>query len=169
MINVTSRTGLAIVITVLCSTSGPLSACSIVPLLEAFEANHTEAIAPVTPNFKVAGIKRGSDDGNLGSCSDFGFIIFKLSGSYPPQGYIFERVSGEFEDRLFEPVAVMPSQFIDDNSSFTFVWLDGSSNEQEPINITVSIVAVNQAGERSKAQFLELRHPYNTLPWWRFW
>jgi|TARA_Y100001968_G_scaffold322586_1_gene358931 hypothetical protein len=140
-----------------------------VPLLEAFEANHTEAIAPVTPNFKVAGIKRGSDDGNLGSCSDFGFIIFKLSGSYPPQGYIFERVSGEFEDRLFEPVAVMPSQFIDDNSSFTFVWLDGSSNEQEPINITVSIVAVNQAGERSKAQFLELRHPYNTLPWWRFW
>ncbi len=169
MIKISSRTGLAIVITVLCSTSGPLSACSIVPLLEAFEANHTEAIAPVTPNFKVAGIKRGSDDGNLGSCSDFGFIIFKLSGSYPPQGYIFERVSGEFEDRLFEPVAVMPSQFIDDNSSFTFVWLDGSSNEQEPINITVSIVAVNQAGERSKAQFLELRHPYNTLPWWRFW
>lgn len=169
MIKISSRTGLAIVITVLCSTSGPLSACSIVPLLEAFEANHTEAIAPVTPNFKVAGIKRGSDDGNLGSCSDFGFITFKLSGSYPPQGYIFERVSGEFEDRLFEPVAVMPSQFIDDNSSFTFVWLDGSSNEQEPINITVSIVAVNQAGERSKAQFLELRHPYNTLPWWRFW
>ena len=169
MIKISSRTGLAIVITVLGSTSGPLSACSIVPLLEAFEANHTEAIAPVTPNFKVAGIKRGSDDGNLGSCSDFGFIIFKLSGSYPPQGYIFERVSGEFEDRLFEPVAVMPSQFIDDNSSFTFVWLDGSSNEQEPINITVSIVAVNQAGERSKAQFLELRHPYNTLPWWRFW
>ena len=169
MIKISSRTGLAIVITVLCSTSGPLSACSIVPLLEAFEANHTEAIAPVTPNFKVAGIKRGSDDGNLGSCSDFGFIIFKLSGSYPPQGYIFERVSGEFEDRVFEPVAVMPSQFIDDNSSFTFVWLDGSSNEQEPINITVSIVAVNQAGERSKAQFLELRHPYNTLPWWRFW
>ena len=169
MIKITSRSGLIILFTVLCGVSGHLNACSLVPLLEAFEASDTEVSAPVMPGFKVAGIERGSDDGNLGSCSDFGFIIFKLSGSYPPQGYIFERVSGEFEDRLFEPVAVMPSQFIDDNSSFTFVWLDGSSNEQEPINITVSIVAVNQAGERSKAQFLELRHPYNTLPWWRFW
>ena len=169
MIKISSRTGLAIVITVLCSTSGPLSACSIVPLLEAFEANHTEAIAPVTPNFKVAGIKRGSDDGNLGSCSDFGFIIFKLSGSYPPQGYIFERVSGEFEDRLFEPVAVMPSQFIDDNSSFTFVWLDGSSNEQEPITFTVSIVAVNGAGERSEPQYLEVKDPGVAPSWWKFW
>ena len=169
MIKITSRTGLAIVITVLCSLSGHLNACSLLPLLEAFEAPHTEAIAPITPNFKVAGIERGSDDGNLGSCSDFGFITFKLSGSYPPQGYIFERVSGEFEDRLFEPVAVKPSKFVNDNASFTFVWLDGSSNEQEPINITVSIVAVNGTGERSVAQLLEVRHPGVASPWWKFW
>ncbi|WP_146129609.1 hypothetical protein [Alteromonas alba] len=82
----TSRSGLAILITVLCSVSGQLNACSLVPLLEAFEASHTEALAPVTPNFKVAGIERGSDDGNYGSCSDFGFITFKLSGSYPRKG-----------------------------------------------------------------------------------
>ena len=169
MIKITSRSGLIILFTVLCGVSGHLNACSLVPLLEAFEASDTEVSAQVMPGFKVAGIERGSDDGNFGSCSDFGFITFKLSGNYPPQGYIFERVKGEFEDRLFEPVAVIPSKFVDDNASFTFVWLDGSSNEQEPINITVSIVAVNQAGERSKAQFLELRHPYNTLPWWRFW
>ena len=81
MIKITSRTGLAIVITVLCSVSGQLNACSLMPLLEAFEANHTEAIAPVTPNFKVVGIERGSDDGNFASCSDVGFITFKLSGS----------------------------------------------------------------------------------------
>ena len=169
MINFTSRTGLAIVITVLCSLSGQLYACSLVPLLEAFDANHTEAIAPVTPNFKVVGIERGSDDGNFASCSDFGFITFKLSGSYPPQGYIFERVSGEFEDRLFEPVAVKPSKFVDDNSSFTFVWLDGSSNEQELIDFTVSIVAVNGAGERSEPQYLKVRHPGVASPWWKFW
>ncbi len=169
MIKMTSRSGLAILITVLCSVSGQLNACSLVPLLEAFEASHTEALAPVTPNFKVAGIERGSDDGNYGSCSDFGFITFKLSGSYPPQGYIFERVRGEFEDRLFEPVAVIPSKFIDDKALFTFVWLDGSSSEQEPISFTVSIVAVNGAGERSEPQYLDVRHPGIAAPWWKFW
>ena len=169
MIKITSRSGLIILFTVLCGVSGHLNACSLVPLLEAFEASDTEVSAPVMPGFKVAGIERGSDDGNFGSCSDFGFITFKLSGNYPPQGYIFERVSGEFEDRLFEPVAVKPSKFVDDNSSFTFVWLDGSSNEQEPIDFTVSIVAVNMAGERSEPQYLKVRHPGVASPWWKFW
>ena len=62
MIKITSRTGLAILLTVLCSVSKQLNACSLVPLLEAFEANHTEALAPVKPHFKLAGIERGSDD-----------------------------------------------------------------------------------------------------------
>ena len=74
-----------------------------------------------------------------------------------------------FDDRLFEPVAVIPSKFVDDNASFTFVWLDGSSNEQEPITFTVSIVAVNGAGERSEPQYLEVKDPGVAPSWWKFW
>ena len=158
---------LLLVLSLLAFKSG---ACSFAPAFDDFVISQSTLVVASKPNFSVASIHRGTDDGNNGSCSDAGFIELKL-GTTPinEQGYIFEIVKGEFEDQLFNESPVVPSKFMDDNKLYSFLWLDGSNEEQEAINITVKIIAVSQSGDLSEPQLLEITHPGVKKPWWKVW
>ena len=52
---------------------------------------------------------------------------------------------------------------------FSFLWLDGSNEEQEPIDITVQIIAVSLSGNKSEPQLLTITHPGIQKPWWKVW
>ncbi len=145
-------------------------ACSFLPAFDDFVITDSSAVKATKPNFTVDSIHRGTDDGNHGSCSDAGFIELKLD-TVPlhEQGYIFKIIEGKFEDQLFYESPVVPSKFIDSKKLYSFVWLDGSSEEQEPINITVQIIAVSRSGNKSEPQILKITHPGVEKPWWKVW
>jgi hypothetical protein len=150
--------------------SSPVIAGSFRPMLEEFQITTEEGAVAIKPDFIVASIHRGFDDGNSTSTSDAGIITFQL-GTIPPQkqGYIFEIVEGEFEDRLFYEAPVTPTRFVKNKGSFTFIWLDGDSDEQEAFKIRVKIVGVSKSGTLSEPQFLEVSHPGIQKPWWKLW
>jgi hypothetical protein len=93
-------------------------ACSFAPAFDDFVISQSTLVVASKPNFSVASIHRGTDDGNHGSCSDAGFIELKL-GVTPSneQGYVFKIVEGNFEDQLFNESPVVPSKFMDDKNS----------------------------------------------------
>ena len=158
---------LFLVLSLLAFKSG---ACSFAPAFDEFVISQSTVVVASQPNFSVASIHRGTDDGNHGSCSDAGFIELKLKTTPTnEQGYIFKIVEGKFEDQLFNESPVVPSKFMDDNKLYSFLWLDGSNEEQEPINITVEIIAVSQSGDKSKPQLLKITHPGVKKPWWKVW
>jgi len=140
------------------------------PTKMAFEPSSTEEIQPIKPTFVVNHIGRGEDDGNHGSCSDAGMISLKLNEKPPlKQGYIFEIVEGEFEDSLFDGTPVIINDLIENKSTYSFIWFDGNSDEQEPINIKVKIIAVSNSGHKSTPQYVVIKHPGIKKPWWKIW
>ncbi|GIU53524.1 hypothetical protein [Shewanella sp. KT0246] len=143
---------------------------SFIPLLDDFEPTYEVEIKAVKPNFVVDSIRRGTDDGNYASTSDAGIITFRLTNlPKQVQGYIFEIVEGDFEDRLFIGNPVTPSKYVKDKSEFTFIWLDGSSEEQEAFKVKVKITAVSISGNKSESQYLTVSHAGVQKPWWKFW
>lgn len=120
------------------------------------QEKHVEASKP---NFEVASIHRGTDDGNGASCSDAGIINLKIKDdSLQNQGYIFEIVQGVFEGNPFRKEAIFPDKLWHNKKLYRFIWFDGNSVEQEPFNIMVKIVSVSISGHKSEPQFLEIRH-----------
>jgi len=159
-----------IIVAALIFFSSSSFACSFVQMTEDFDIDAEFAPTPMTPNFVVEKIVRGSDDGNIGSCSDAGILTLKRKNSPEnPTGYIFEILTGEFEDQLFYPEPVRATERFEQEGLYKFVWLDGSNDEQEPINIEVKIVALSKSGERSKPQILKVTHPGIKKPWWKIW
>lgn len=149
--------------------SSVLSAGSFVPLLDEFEVNGSVKTVPTAPKFSVREIHRGTD-GNFGSTSDAGVLVLVNElGPTPNQGYYFSIVKGHFEDALFTKKPVTPTEFADNAATFTFIWLDGASKEQEAFNITVKIVAVSKSGKLSEPQLIEITHQGVQKPWWKFW
>ena len=145
-------------------------ACSFMQMLQPFEVVDGSGAAPDNPSFSVKKVHRGKDDGNFASCSDAGIITLKLD---PEQnagmGYIFEIVEGEFEDQLFTGEPITATEHYAKDGLYKFLWLDGSSDEQEPINIVVKIQAVSKTGEKSSPQLLNVSHPGVKKPWWKVW
>lgn len=140
------------------------------PLLGDFQVTTEEGVQAVKPDFFVKYIRRGSDDGNHASTSDAGIITFQLGTiTSREQGYIFEIIEGAFEDQLFREAPVTPTQYAENKGSFTFIWLDGSSDKQEAFQFKVKIVGVSKSGALSEPQLLEVSHPGIKKPWWKLW
>ena len=150
------------------------SACtlagSFAPMTEEFFISSAENIDAIKPDFVIKSIERGFDDGNLASTSDAGIITLQLK-SIPlvSQGYTFEIISGEFEDQLFPKYPITTTKYADNAGSFTFIWLDGSSNSQEPFSISIKISGVSASGAKSEPQFLTISHAGVKKPWWKLW
>jgi len=159
-----------LLITALILVSSSVMAGGFKRMLEDFEITTEENIQALKPDFFVKYIRRGSDDGNFASTSDAGIITFQLA-TIPSQeqGYTFEIVEGEFEDQLFHEGPVTQTKFSKNKGSFTFIWLDGSSDEQEAFKIKVKIVGVSKSGSRSEPQLIEVSHPGIKKPWWKLW
>lgn len=145
-------------------------ACSFMPTKEVFKTSAVEKVEPNIPSFELSHIGRGEDDGNHGSCSDAGVISLTLKKiPLNEQGYIFEIVEGSFEDTLFDSAPVIINDLIEDKSTYSFIWFDGNSDEQEPINIKVKITAVSKSGHQSAPQYVDIKHPGIKKPWWKIW
>ena len=139
-------------------------------MTEEFEVVPGDGVPPVVPNFKVEKIVRGTDDGNLASCSDAGILTLKnLDIPGESTGYIFSIVEGQFEDQLFHEKPIQATDYFLKDSLYNFIWLDGSSDVQEPIDVTIEIVAISKTGQRSSPQKLKVMHPGVSKPWWKFW
>ncbi len=143
-------------------------ACSFMRVIEKFEHTKEATIEPSRPNFSVNDITRGTI-GESGSCNDAGILSLAISPEPEDTGYIFSIVDGTFEDQLFPSGPVIRIRDTIKPSSYFFVWLDGYSTEQEPIDITVKIVAVSKDGGVSEPQLLKVVHPGVKKAWWKFW
>ncbi|WP_153916572.1 hypothetical protein [Shewanella sp. TC10] len=143
---------------------------SFAQMLTGFEKNSEEKVDAVKPNFIVQSIRRGTDDGNFASTSDAGLVTLQLTRlPEKPQGYTFEIVEGKFEDQLFTGEPVTPAKNVRDKREFTFIWLDGRSQEQEPFNVKVKITGISASGSESEPQYLVLSHPGVKKSWWKIW
>ncbi|WP_027858473.1 hypothetical protein [Marinobacterium jannaschii] len=144
-------------------------ACSFARVTEEFVTTNQESIIPEQPNFTLTSIHRGTK-GNIGSCNDAGSI--KLTVNPEPEqdtGYVFSISQGEFEDQLFGEKPIVRVKKYTEVGEYSFIWLDGYSVEQEPIDIVIRIVAVSKDGGESEPQFLKVSHPGVKKPWWKFW
>ncbi|WP_281556398.1 hypothetical protein [Thalassomonas sp. RHCl1] len=143
---------------------------SFAPMLKDFKLSSEKSLSAVKPDFIVQSIRRGTDDGNYASTSDAGIVTLKLT-SLPEQlqGYTFEIVEGNFEDKLFTDTPVTPTEYVQDKREFTFIWLDGSSEEQEAFKIKVKITGISTSGEQSEPQYLVISHPGVKKSWWKIW
>lgn len=139
------------------------NACSFAPGYDEFLPNplykgksHPLAI----PYASVESIKRGYDDGNRGSCSDAGIITIKFKNENPAKvtGYKLKIVSGTFENHVIPDYEVTPSRYNINENSMSFVWLDGSYNNQEQIDFVLQIIAVSPEGGESEPYHLKIQH-----------
>lgn len=137
-------------------------------MTQKFEITGEKSETPGKPNFEVKGIKRGSYDGNHGSCSDAGMITFVNLSSDTDIGYKFAIVEGTFEDTIFGDNPIVPSTFVNEGE-FTFRWFDGHTDDQEPIEITVEITPVSKSGSTGEPARLVVSHPGVKKPWWKIW
>ena len=66
-------------------------------------------------------------------------------------GYLFTLVSGSLPQGLELPGAVEPFA-----GELGFIWIDGRTNDQEPIDFTVRVVAIDLAGNESAPQMVRV-------------
>lgn len=121
--------------------------------------------APVTPDFEVKQIHRAIRADTCG----FGNASMDLRLKTLPkfkQGYSFEVVKGKL-DSAFELGKEVTSTH--NGNSYLLRWNDGNSNTQEPFNIVLKITAISQSGQKSKPQFLSVKHNGVSVPWWNIW
>ena len=84
-------------------------------------------------------------------------------------GFIFAIEEDQFEDQLFYPEPMILESDHTGSDEYFFIWNDGRTTEQEPIDITVKIVAVSKDGGRSEPQYLKVTHNGVKKPWWQLW
>lgn len=117
---------------------------------------YDESKIPPKPIVSVASIKRGFDDGNFASCSDAGIIELKVSTD--TIGYDIEVIEPE-EHRGTIPDGLYGAVREGDDYFIRFIWLDGSSNVQEPLSIKLAIKATSISGGISEPIQLIVEHP----------
>jgi len=130
---------------------------------------------PQKPNFIIKKISRGQRVRDNSSCfwlATLGTIsLEEVSAPKTPQGYLIEIVKGKFEDKTIfsnQPV-FLKYPYPKGSNIYNFEWSDGDSNIQEPFNITVKITGVSRSGEKSKPQYLQIKHQGVKVPWWNIW
>ena len=142
-------------------------ACSFAPGYQKFELSSTRppnsGPTPTTPSLSVHSIKRGTDDGNLASCSDAGVLTIALSDPEAAKnlGFLFELEGGAFPDKVLPDEIVAPIELADGTLGFYFVWLDLPTGRHnvEPIDVRVSVRAVSPTMVEGPKVTLDVRNP----------
>jgi len=147
-----------LIVIILLILSNKINACSFVQMIEEFKVNNavkTKTI-PTKPYFKFISIKRGSDDGNGGSCSDAGILsLEQINKPKLSTGYIFEIIEGIYKDKIFYSNPIVATQGFKEKGLYNFVWLD-KSRIKEPLEFKVKITAVSESGDKSEPQILQI-------------
>ena len=140
-------------------TATPALACSFAPGYRTFELN-SRAIplsgdAPAPPTARVAGLKRGFDDGKFGSCSDAAVLTIELLAGEADRniGYLFTIESGSLHDTKISDEIIAPIELSAGKLGFYFVWLDYGTD----ISATLKVQAFSSTGLEGGAIILEVR------------
>lgn len=141
---------------VLLLVTGPAWPCSIAVEAHVIDENEraVDKAPPGVPEVKLAELKRGrgpraAGDGSVGvsSCDDIGLIILHV---VPPQddrtpagklGYRAEWVSGDLPEDMDLSRTVRLGA-----DTMTLHWIDEARDDQDPIDFTIRVVAVDLAG-----------------------
>ena len=130
--------------------------------------------APVTGNVALVVRGRRVDSAVRSSCEGMGSIAIDITGAKddrtPPEriGYRITHVAGTLPDGLSLPsdVRLLPARrpVAGDASREVFVlslvWGDGATNDQEEIDFTLAVTAVDLAGnESAPSPPIRVRHP----------
>ncbi|MFV8784439.1 hypothetical protein ACNKU7_18640 [Microbulbifer sp. SA54] len=131
--------------------------CSFPRTYEIFQTAPPIALASVKvpkPEIAIGEISRGRD--GIGSmCADAGTIEVVITNHRRLTGYKFIVVDGEGPEAVFPKELITP---IPGRKNVRFVWLDGASDIQEPINLKVKVIAVNSLGVESKPTEVLVTH-----------
>ena len=120
-----------------------------------------EQISPEKPGFSVSSISRGKGGGQpAADCSDAGILVLESSIKLQKGvAYSIEVVKGKDKNAIFPSKPVIPTEHYFNNNQLVFVWLDGGTYEQDPINLTIGISSVSPGGVTSEQQILIISHP----------
>jgi hypothetical protein len=129
------------------------------------QAHAADASPPTAPIVTIQSIRRGKGPERQGcsqtasSCDDLGMIILQVSATDDQTetaslGYRIELVSGSLPSDLSLPeTAVRPAT----SEGLLLYWGDGNTDEQEALDFTLSIRAVDLAGNEGPPTAVEVR------------
>ncbi|MCX2795388.1 hypothetical protein OQJ62_10695 [Microbulbifer thermotolerans] len=106
------------------------------------------------PEIIIGEISRGRD-GAGSMCADAGTIEVEIVNHRRLTGYKFVVVDGEDSESIFPKEIITPTS---GRKSVRFVWLDGASDIQEPINLKLSVIAINSFGVESEPTEILVTH-----------
>ena len=167
------RALLAVTLAALASVASA-HACSLVstPHVLDPEEQKIDRKAPDRIDASVARVVRGRgsvahEDGTMSatSCDDMGSVVLALASRpnddrTPPDkmGYRIIRVDGKLPEGA--EVSASATRDLSPDNELTFYWIDGATDDQEPIELAVAIVAVDLAGNESEPSApVWIRHP----------
>jgi hypothetical protein len=142
--------GLVALTALLCAPSA--FACSLLgPQPHELIEGSDDATAPSTPTLGALTISRGRGPkgGMSTSCDDIGWITLPLTAEDDASdaasiGYVLALTAGSLPfDLPTEPVRPQSDE------GLTLNWIDEATNEQEPLEATLEVVAVDEAGNVS--------------------
>lgn len=145
----------------LCVWYGPASACSFAgPPEHQIDPLANDIEAPEAPELIDVTVKRGTgpgSDGSATSCDDLGTITVRLmpgaDDQTPPDmmGYRIRVISSDFE--VGEQLSV-PQELIrlDEQGGLFFIWVDGATDDQDVISVTLGVRSVDLAGNESEVE-----------------
>ena len=126
-------------------------------------------LPPSPPRMSVLNVKRGraaGPDGQGSSCNDMGEISLKLEQAArdnrtPPEkmGYLWQVREGQVPAGLAPPVGPVR---LTAEGILPLFWIDGSTDDQEPLEFSITVSAFDLAGNQSEPSAdIQIRHPGN--------
>ena len=126
-----------------------------------------DRLPPSAPQMSLLSIKRGRGprpDSSGSSCDDIGEIILKLDQAArddrtqpEKMGYLWQVRDGQLPEDLGPPTR--PVRLTVDGR-LLLIWVDGSTDDQEPLEFSITITAFDLAGNQSQpSEAVQIRHP----------
>ncbi|WP_237067477.1 hypothetical protein [Microbulbifer guangxiensis] len=138
-------------------------ACSFAPGYQDFliaPSIYRKGPKPESPKITVKKIQRG-EKGDPGMCADAGTLVLTIDNFRLNTGYQFTIESGVADDQIFPEKYIAP---VPGSRELMFVWLDGASYFQEPIQLKVKVVAISLDGIESQASYVNIEDPGRPKP-----
>ena len=141
------------------SLANPAAACSLAaPPTLPIDASRSDGQGPAAPAVEVASIKRGVGPTRvLGgmqvtSCDDIGWIELRFDPAGDASadgglGFVFDVAEGAGEG-VPEGLTLWQEPVV--GGSTTLSWIDGATDDQEPLDFTLLVTAVDAGGDEGE-------------------
>ena len=154
----------AVTIAALQLTASPAEACCFGPLRHVLEPGEQleDSEPPGTVEVIKVKVKRGRAPvrTSLDDLGSIGLIISPPADDRTPvdkMGYRLKHLKGEMPAGLLPDYDVRPSE-----NEIYLCWVDGASNDQEPLDFLISVSAVDLGGNLGLPTSVHVTHPGST-------